>query len=229
MSSYIPTLSVLAVPKKPSAITKPNSIRVLAVAVPDVPYGSVKAIPGTKTEVESIKATLESAGAQVNAFIGDQATSSNILQHLSSSVVAHFACHGVQDIYNPIQSGLLLYDEALPLTKIATSIADTTAAPVVVLSACSTARGDINLLDESLHIAAAFTFIGFRAAVATLWSIEDRDAPLVFREFYSYLCEQGTREIDLDNTSRALVHALEVLRDSGVELERWLPFVHLGV
>ncbi|QRV82050.1 CHAT domain protein [Ceratobasidium sp. AG-Ba] len=228
MSSYIPTLSVLSVSDGSFNTPKREPIDVLAVAVPTISYLPVNAIPATKKEVESIKATLESAGAKVNAFVDHKATTSNILQHLSSSSIAHFACHGMQDIYNPIRSALLLYDEALPLTRIATGIADTTIAPVAILSACSTARGDINLLDESLHIAAAFLFIGFRAAVATLWSIDDQDAPLVFREFYSYLCEQGTKEIGLDNTSRALAYALEVLRDSGVELERWLPFVHLG-
>jgi CHAT domain-containing protein len=204
-------------------------MEILAVAVPHISYGSTKSIPGTKVEVESIKSTLSPSGAQINTLIEEQATSSNVLQRLSTSSIVHFACHGVQEPYDTVRSALLLFDQPLPLTKIATSIANAGVAPLVVLSACSTARGDITLQDESMHIAAAFMFIGFRGAVATLWSIDDRDAPLVFREFYSYISKRGTAEIDLSDASRALEHAVDALRRTGVELERWLPFVHLGM
>ena len=39
------------------------------------------------------------------------------------------------------------------------------------LSACQTARGDLRLLDEALHLAGALHLVGYRHVLATMWSI----------------------------------------------------------
>jgi CHAT domain len=45
------------------------------------------------------------------------------------------------------------------------------------LSACQTAAGSVRLLDEAIHLAAAMQFVGYRHVIATLWTIDDSQAP----------------------------------------------------
>jgi CHAT domain-containing protein len=45
------------------------------------------------------------------------------------------------------------------------------------LSACETAKGDEAVPDEALHLAATLMFAGFRAVVATMWSVASYPSP----------------------------------------------------
>lgn len=42
-------------------------------------------------------------------------------------------------------------------------------AELAFLCACETAKGDSNVPDEALHVAATMIFAGFRGAVGTMW------------------------------------------------------------
>lgn len=47
------------------------------------------------------------------------------------------------------------------------------------LAACQTAKGDADLPDEAVHLAAGMLVAGFPALIAAIWLIQDKDAPLV--------------------------------------------------
>ena len=100
---------------------------------------------------------------------------------------------------------------------------------LAVLSACQTAKGSLQLPEESIHLAASMLVAGYRSVVATMWSIQDSDAPIITEKFYRYLIEEG--DGDSSRAAYALHHLVACLRDVIGEdkLERWVPFIHLGI
>ncbi|KAJ6509604.1 hypothetical protein DFH09DRAFT_942531, partial [Mycena vulgaris] len=97
----------------------------------------------------------------------------------------HLACHGKQDLLKLTKSHLLLYQGVLELEAMLQRPLSN--AEFVFLAACQSAMGDFPLINESFHLGGGFTAAGFRSAIRTLWSMNDRDGPLVAEEVYSHL------------------------------------------
>lgn len=89
------------------------------------------------------------------------------LSHLPEVSIAHFACHGLQNPQNPLESALLLQDGQLKVSEIMQQPMPN--ASLAFFSACETAMGDENLPDEAIHLGATVLFAGFRGVVATMW------------------------------------------------------------
>jgi CHAT domain-containing protein len=98
---------------------------------------------------------------------GAPATVDKVVSHLSAVSIAHFACHGVQNKENPLESSLILEDGRLKISRIMQE--STQNASLAVLSACETAMGDKDLPDEAMHLGATLLFAGFHGTVATMW------------------------------------------------------------
>jgi CHAT domain-containing protein len=98
-----------------------------------------------------------------------------VVRILQESSIVHFACHGIQDSENPLDSGLMLADGRLKVSQIMhkqdndNMEANTKAMSLAFLSACETAKGDGTTPDEAIHLAATLLFAGFRGVVATIW------------------------------------------------------------
>ncbi len=88
------------------------------------------------------------------------------------------------------------------------------------------------MLDESVHVAAAFQLAGYRHVIGTLWGVSDRRSPEVVAEVYAGLCPEGARELDdldPDRSAFALHSAVRRLRDSRrAPSLLWIPYVHIG-
>jgi CHAT domain-containing protein len=99
---------------------------------------------------------------------GIPASADAVISHLPNVSVAHFACHGKQNMEDPLESCLILDGgkelKISRLMKIAMPNAS-----LAFLSACETAMGKEDLPDEAMHLAASMLFAGFRGAVATMW------------------------------------------------------------
>ena len=171
-----------------------------------------------------------------------------VLAHLSHASIAHFACHGVQNLANPLESALLLDGQLKVSTIMAQSLPK---ASLAFLSACETAKGTVELPDEAMHLAGTMLFSGFRSVVATKWSVSlppcvpwlfliytdrsiyDDDGPKIADEFYGYLFknhEDGSAP-DTTESARALHLAVKKLRAqyNDHSFVRWVPFVHYGL
>jgi CHAT domain-containing protein len=98
------------------------------------------------------------------------ASVSNVASQLSDISIIHFACHGKQDLVNPLNSSLILEDGELKISQIMEK--ELPNASLAFLSACQTAKGDGELPDEAIHLAASLLFAGFRGVVATMWSVD---------------------------------------------------------
>ncbi|KAG8795691.1 hypothetical protein FRC12_011300 [Ceratobasidium sp. 428] len=219
ISSYSPTLAALTLPSRPSE----DFYGMLAV-------GSAAArgqtrLPGTVEELKCIAS--RAAGVQFTQLDGKNATASAVLDGLEHSSWVHLACHASQNTKDPTSSAFYLHDGELKLGMIAKKAL--TQADFAFLSACQTAMGDSYLADEALHLAAGMLMAGYRTVIATMWSINDKDAPFVAEQVYAELLDGGIP--DSTKAARALHKAVAELRDKIGEnaFESWVPYIHLGL
>jgi CHAT domain-containing protein len=157
----------------------------------------------------------------------DRATSENVLEAMEKYGSVHLACHASQNLDQPTQSCFYLHDGSLTLADIAKKSLKNKG--MAFLSACQTAAGDKQLPDEAIHLAAGMLVAGYPTVIATLWSISDRDAPLIADQFYEQLTKDG--KLDAGRAARALHNAIGTLREQIGEKEftRWVPYVHMGI
>ncbi|KAJ7783932.1 CHAT domain-containing protein [Mycena maculata] len=136
------------------------------------PESKFSPLPGTRTELKRIQ---DSVPEQWLTTLGDTtpATVATVLAHLRESSIVHFACHGTQDESNPLDSGLVLTDGQLKVSEIMHKLDGSQgirkSMALAFLSACETAKGDDQVPDEAIHLAATLLFAGFRGVVATMW------------------------------------------------------------
>ncbi|KAJ6562314.1 CHAT domain-containing protein [Mycena capillaripes] len=234
ISSYAPTLGTLLRP--PPTTTQFKMTAIIQPAAVDLP-----GLRYTKDELSRIE---ERIPKQWLTSLGrtSQTTVDQALFHLQQSSVVHFACHGIQDSTNPLESGLLLADGRLKVSQIMGSTSGSpTETPLqrrmslAFLSACETAKGDNELPDEAMHLAAGLLFTGFRGVVATM-TMADADGPKIADDFYAHLfspCDAASDPPilpDLTKAAEALHFAVGNLRkEPGISLRRWVPFVHYGL
>lgn len=111
------------------------------------------------------KQNLIEIGAGISPM--DDATSSEVLSKLPSAAILHLACHGEQDMKNPLESGFLLRDKRLTVAQL--MALNMPSAFLAFLSACETAKGDANQPDQAIHLAATMLYVGFKSVVGTMW------------------------------------------------------------
>ena len=105
----------------------------------------------------------------------------------------HFSCHGDQDLNDPSRGGLLLRDGMLTVADISTG---RFRGDFACLSACKTAVGGVELLDETITLAAALHFTGYRHVIAALWSVDNRASAEVFSSLYRAIAGDGRLDPD---------------------------------
>ena len=165
ISSYTPTLDALLT-SPPPKIHKPNMLAVIQSKMPSNPRLN---LPGTVKELGMIERHVPEKWLTRLGTEEVPTSVARVLSHLPDASFAHFACHGSQDIVNPLNSALLLGDGDLKVSKIMQNHIPN--ASLVFLSACETAKGDEDAPDEAMHLAATMLFVGFRGVVGTMWSV----------------------------------------------------------
>lgn len=92
-----------------------------------------------------------------------------VASSLADASFVHFACHGHQDLVNPLESALYLRRGHLTIGKIMETPLPN--AQLAFVNACETAKGDDSTPDEALHLSASLLFAGFRGVVGTMWYV----------------------------------------------------------
>jgi CHAT domain-containing protein len=222
VSSYTPTLNAL-INATDSHKVQHKFRGLLAVSQPDTPEQSP--LPNTTVELEKIKGRALKFG--FHPLEGPAASVKSVITGMESHSWVHLACHAEQNPAEPTKSALCLYDGHLELSTIITK--SFPYADFAFLSACQTATGDENLSEEAVHLAAGMMLAGYRGVIATMWSIQDRDAPLIADKVYADLFD-GT-EPDSAKAALALHRAVRGLRQQVGDLDflSWVPFIHVGI
>jgi hypothetical protein len=168
VSSYTPTLTAMLDPP----IGTSTQFKMTTIIQPTAP--NCVPLPGAREELQKI---IKKVPNQWLAVLGDitPATVKPALRHLQTSQIVHFACHGTQDLENPLTGGLILTDGCLKVSEImrqpeVDKVLDVKKSmSLAFLSACDTAKGDKDVPDEVMHLAATLLFSGFGSVVATMW------------------------------------------------------------
>jgi CHAT domain-containing protein len=157
ISSYTPTISALL-----TDISLPHSSFKMMVAIEPQTPGQ-KALPCTVDEMRRIEARVP-----VHELVTlESATVKEVISHLATTSIVHFACHGEQDPESPLNSALMLHDGPLKISQMMQQPIQ--CGTLAFLDACKTAMGDESLPDEVIHLASTLLFAGFQGVVATMW------------------------------------------------------------
>jgi CHAT domain-containing protein len=230
VSSYSPTVTALRNAQRRLRPVARRAVKVLLGTAPTSEHVSGWApLPSVAAEVAAIRAAVppgtvlslpredeEAGGARVASVLGT----------LPDATVLHLACHGYQDMRNPLASGFVLRDGVLTVARLMrVALPD---AFLAFLSACETAKGDAGQPDQTVHLAAAMLFAGFKSVIATLWSMGDVDGPEIAKTVYEEIFKGDSEYLDPEVIPYALDAAVQKLREKDPNPSRWAPYIHIG-
>jgi len=227
-SSYIPNMLSLLRHRPDDSTERP--FRFLAIA--QSTSKKFNPLPGTKHEVDAIGRCFKN-GAKI--LRDEDNTLERVKEELQVSQWAHFACHGVQDSVDGLQSGLILNNDIRLTLKelVALKIKN---AELAYLSACQSAKGDNSLPDENIHLAAGMLVAGYKGVIATMWEIGDDEGRAVAESVYAELLgNQGKGKAGVRPDFKKAVFALNKaveklkLKKDSAQFVRWVPFIHIGL
>jgi CHAT domain-containing protein len=227
VSSYTPTINSLNMKFNTSTSSKCSGL--LLISQPNTP--GLSSIPSTRKETHDINTLTSESGINVLLLEGAEATTDKVKREMKAHNWVHFACHGIQDVGEPLKSGVHLHDGRLELLEIMQQ--QISNPDLAFLSACQTSKGDITLSEEVVHLAAGMLAAGYRGVVSTMWEISDMHGPEFATEFYKYLLvEKGSEGLDSSKAAYALDHAVRKVRerlgDDDAAFLTWVPYVHFG-
>jgi CHAT domain-containing protein len=229
VASYTPTLSVLS-QHQPTRVQR-NEARFLLAAVPE-PF-MFNTLPAAREEATVISSIVPSqsfmspGGANAHTReIHSVSTADDVLQLLPDTNILHLACHGQQNVQEPLKSGFVMQDKMIQVGDLLRL--NLPNARLAFLSACETAQGDMERPDEALHLAATMLYAGFKSVVGTMWSMGDIDGPVVAETVYRELFAGDDNPLDFDVIPYGLDSAIRKLRAQGLEPSRWAPYIHIG-
>ena len=137
----------------------------------------------------------------------------DVIGALKDCEIFHFAGHGQSDP-DPSKSGLLLRDGRLTLASMLDVHVESRQLFLAYLSACGSGQmKSDSLVEESLHLSAAFQLAGFRHAIGTMWEASDRACVDAAVSVYGWMQRHGMSD---ESVSEGLHHAIRELR------KKWL-------
>jgi CHAT domain-containing protein len=203
--------------KNSSAIPYPASV--LALADPE--------LPSPRSESESDRAALlvGHLGRGSRVVTGDEASERFVKTvDFERFGILHFASHAVVDDRHPQRSAVLLApgapeeDGLLQMREVVSLNLDGRA---VILSACSSASGELTAGEGVVGLARAFFQAGARVVVGGLWPLRDDEAAELVEDLARHLGRGKSVGAALTLASRARI-------DAGAPSATWAGLVVLG-
>lgn len=222
VSSYTPTIRALThVRGRHRTGERAVRHRQLVVSMPRTPGSSD--LPGARDE-----ARLFAGLPDATVLTGPEATRDRVGAALREATWAHFACHAQSRLDDPSTSLLLLHDHAdKPFDVRHLSALHLPSAELAYLSACGTSQPGRHMMDEAVHISAAFQLAGFPHVIGTLWTANDRAAPKTARTIYADLLRRPPADRDIAGAVHRATHHMRQMYP-GLPL-MWAAHIHVGV
>lgn len=194
-----------------------TSNKMLAFGNPFIETGL--SLPHSEKEAENAASYFNS-----ELFLRDKATETSFKANSPQAGIIHLACHAFFDKYSPLDSFVLLTrdsrnDGMLKTTEIFNL--SLPKHPLVVLSACKSAKGSMTDGDDLIGLSSAFFCAGASQIVATLWSVSDQATEHVMRSFYRHFAESGNASESLTALRRDMIKERRPMKD-------WAPFILIG-
>jgi CHAT domain-containing protein len=159
---------------------------------------------------------------------GERATRARFIAAAHRSGLIHYAGHANSDSFDVNGSLHLAGDSAGnsgDLDRNAVAALDLQNAPLVVLAACGTMRGNPEHMEGMPSIARAFLAAGARNVIGTLWDVDDEAVAPLFRRLHEELRSGVTPSDALRNAQLALVHSADA---HNRHPSTWAPVELLG-
>ncbi|EFY88848.1 TPR Domain containing protein [Metarhizium acridum CQMa 102] len=138
----------------------------------------------------------------------------DVLAALNDCDIFHFAGHGKTDPDDPSRSSLLLRGGPLAVADLFETNLHNRKPFLAYLSACGTGQiNNDNLMNEALHLMAAYQAAGFRHVIGTLWEVNDKSCVEAANMTYEWVQQRNMAD---DSVSEGLHHATIKLRESWV-------------
>ncbi|THU80722.1 hypothetical protein K435DRAFT_874071 [Dendrothele bispora CBS 962.96] len=225
VSSYTTTLTALL---DSGSKLKQDPTKTPSVLIVSQPGTEDEFLPTVAQEVEVIQHY--TSPDHTCHLTHELATVGAVLDEMSKHEIIHLACHGIQDMENPLNSAFDLYDGRLSLsTLMRLSLKK---AELAVLSTGETAIGDERFPEEAIHLAAGMLAIGYSSVIATMWFTEDASliADKLYENLLGHYDNSESQKAKL-TPAYALHEAVKHLRETVGEMNfvKWVPFIHLGV
>jgi CHAT domain-containing protein len=212
--SYLPNASALQFLRPDAPI---NATHVLAVGNPanmsfEPPLGvrvSAPSLPAAAAEAATVAALFPEHTLLLDA----QATEAAVRAEIERYPLLHFATHGYLSEDAPLLSAILFADgDALSVYEIMSLQLD---ADLVTLSACRTALGATTGGDDVLGLTRGLLSAGARAALVSLWPVNDASTSLLMSRFYRHLRAGATPAAALQAAQNELrsLSAAEIRRE----------------
>lgn len=217
--TYAPSLNVLKLARDKER-SKPTRLVAYSDSLSDLRFA--------RAEVDVIKGEF----SQSLVMTGDEVTREAVSRTMGEGDVIHFACHGIFDSADPLQSGLVMYTPNAPsindvsrfeMFNVMDIMGMKVEPSLVFLSACDSGRAEISGGDEIIGLTRGFFVAGSPSVINTLWSIADNSTSQLVQRFYKNMFEKRM------NKASALQDAkLHIMRNGFKEPFYWAPFVLQG-
>jgi CHAT domain-containing protein len=162
-------------------------------------------LPGATREAETVAAIYNSS----TLLSGEQATRARFIAAARQSTIIHYAGHAEDasaDPFSVLHLAAVRGDASGDLDATAIAALDLSHAPLVVLAACGTMRGDSEHVEGMPSIARAFLAAGASGVVGTLWEIDDDTAAPLFHRMHVALHNGASPAAALRTAQLALAH-----------------------
>jgi len=193
-------------------------------------FGALPALPGTRREVESIRATRKSD--RFLALLGERANEPELFRLAPKARILHLATHQLVDESEggsfsrlaltapakptPDNDGFLSLYELIGHWRDRLS-----ACELVVLSACETHKGPLQRDEGPYALPVGFLYAGTPRVIASLWRVDDQSTADLFSDFYKRLAA-GKSKLE------AFTEARKALRKKYPQPYFWAPFIYIG-
>lgn len=216
VSSYSSSVKALIYGRRPiSQKTKdPVAPNALLVAMRDTP--GLSSLRFATDEINMLESLIPSL--QLKLVRPRQNIRKDVLEHMKTSAIFHFAGHGRSNPMEPSQSCLFLDDwQSSPLTMgCLRDLRLRENSPFLAyLSACSTGANEAEKLnDEGISIISACQLAGFRHVVGTMWEVSDQCCVDMARIMYETLRDEGMNDWAV---AKGLHCAMRAMRDESIK------------
>jgi CHAT domain-containing protein len=181
------------------------------------------ALPGTKSEIESIGKLVP----EKQVLIDKDAVKSKVIKAMKEAEVIYFATHGIADAEDPLNKSFILLtgkNDSAILTAKEIQKLDLKAA-MVILSACETGLGKSHE-GGTIGLSRAFEIAGAKNVLMSLWPVSDSKTPVLMKYFFESLDE---KEETFYFPHEALRQAILKFKKQDMDPRYWAAFSLFGV
>jgi CHAT domain-containing protein len=155
---------------------------------------------------------------QAELLLNEEATAISLQKKASQCRLIHIATHGYYRQDSPMFSGIRLGDSILSLYDL---YRFKLPVELITLSGCATGVSTVAGGDELLGLVRGLIYAGAKAALLTLWDVQDRSTLEFMTAFYQHLTAG-------ENKAVALQKAVHNIRERYSHPYYWAPFSLVG-